>query len=567
MGVSARTISIEELRVTLLELESRPGGQPTCLAMSACTLARIFQKSEVGAKFQTLLETEPIELLVFGWTDEVEHQRSLLQLSAGRVSEIKALNEQSKQFLLPRAAGEVSAQLAGLAFPGSYEEPPFAFGTNSSEVETIMLADEHAVFVRFQSGKGRIYLIGGPLADIRKPLHRKRGVEHYYGPLVPPLVFLRGCFAATCWQALRFTARLTIDDPLLSSRYGFLDYGELERSMELHRYGTSIAFIPWNWWRTKRKMAARWLGAHQDLTICVHGCDHTEREFETPDAALLDVKAALAMQRMQSQQKRTGATFEAVMIFPQGRFSKAAINALRANRFLAAVNTTVFPIDHGPMDITIADLLRPAVTRYDGFPIFMRHYSRKLFDIAFDIFLGKPALLVEHHQAFRDGCAAMETVVGELHKVEPSLTWPSLSDQLMNSCLLRTRPNGINEVMFFTKQFRLMAPGARSGRFLLMKQEPDAERVKDVLVDDERVPFSIDGGVLRIAIEAHTGQLRRIEIVDRERASQAVGRLGVAYNTGVLLRRGLSEARDNVLARSDRFRKSAKALVKGLKIG
>src|SRR4030095_11190767 len=105
---------------------------------------------------------------------------------------------------------------------------------------------------------------------------------------------------------------------------------------------------------------------------------------QAQDASLLTKKAGLALQRMESQQTHTGATFEPVMVFPQGLFSTAAVTAVRDNAYLAAVNSTCFPTNMGSDDLKLSDLLRPAVTRYNGFPIFQRRYPRSLIDFAFD---------------------------------------------------------------------------------------------------------------------------------------------------------------------------------------
>ena len=90
------------------------------------------------------------------------------------------------------------------------------------------------------------------------------------------------------------------------------------------------------------------------------------------------------------------------------------------------MNTTCFPTNGGLDDLKVGDFLRPAVTRYNGFPIFQRRYPRRLFDFAFDLFLGKPALVVEHHDYFSNGCGKLEEFVAELYKLEPALSWPTL---------------------------------------------------------------------------------------------------------------------------------------------
>ena len=472
-------------------------------------------------------------------------------------------------FALPLAARAFSQQLAGLHFSRGHGEPIPVFelrhATHGAEV--IMAADERPMFVRVDRGPCQVFLLAKrALPDLDEPLSRDRGLQEHYDGLIPVLIFLRHCFKESCWHSPESTARLIIDDPLLTERYGFLDFDALIKSMQHYNYGTSIAFIPWNHWRTSRRNISRLLGESSNLAVCVHGCDHTNKEFEVRDSALLGRKAALALQRMESQRKRTGAVFEQVMVFPQGRFSTAAIAALRANNYLAAVNTTSFPTNIGPDDLKIGDFLRPAVTRYNGFPIFQRRYPRDVFDSAFDLFLGRPALLVEHHEYFRDGFRLLEKFVAELYKLEPALSWPTLTSQLTRSCLVRSLPNGPVEIQFFTRRFQLANRRGGPARFLLSKHEPDSTAIQSVLVNGTSMPFSFDNGFLKLEVQADPGQVQNTEIVDREQMYQQASGFGVVHNTGVLVRRGLSEFRDNILARHRGLLKMAQGVARRLKV-
>jgi hypothetical protein len=424
------------------------------------------------------------------------------------------------------------------------------------------------MFVRIDRGPWQVFILAGPpLLDLDEPLSRDHELQGHYDRLIPILIFLRHCFRESCWHGPEPTARLIIDDPLLTERYGFLDYGVLLKSMQRSNYGTSIAFIPWNCWRTSRRDAERVLSGTSNLSICIHGCDHTNKEFEAQVPTLLGRRAGLALQRMESQRKRTGAGFEKVMVFPQGRFSTAAIAALRANNYLAAVNTTCFPTNIGPDDLKVRDLLRPTVTRYNGFPIFQRRYPRRLFDFAFDLFLGRPALLVEHHEYFINGCGALEDFVSELTRLEPALSWPTLEVQLVRSCLKRSLSDGSVEVQFFTRRFQLATRERGPGRFLLSKYEPDSAAIQRVLVDGTGMPFSFENGFLKLEVQVdHPGQVLNIEIADREQPKPQASGFGIVHNTGVLLRRGLSEFRDNTLARHGVLLKIAKGVARALKV-
>jgi hypothetical protein len=155
--------------------------------------------------------------------------------------------------------------------------------------------------------------------------------------------------------------------------------------------------------------------------------------------------------------------------------------------------------------------------------------------------------------------------VAELYKHEPALSWPTLTTQLKRSCLKRNLSDGSVEVQFFTRSFQLSG-GEAPCRFLLSKNEPDPAAIQSVLVNNISVPFSIENDFLKLEIQAASGQVLNIEILDREDRRQHALGFGVIHNTGVLLRRGLSEFRDNTLARHSGLLKAARGVARRLKV-
>jgi hypothetical protein len=369
-----------------------------------------------------------------------------------------------------------------------------------------------------------------------------------------------------CWHGTNTTGRLIIDDPLLKKAYGCLDFAALRESMRSARYGTSVAFIPWNHWRSSRTGAAEVVDGSPELSICVHGCDHTNKEFEDTDPGSLQWKTETALQRMERHRQRTGVAFDPVMVFPQGKFSSPALRALRTSGYLAAVNTTCFPSYGEAEPLTIADMLRPAIMKFHGFPVFQRRYPRRLIDFAFDIFLGRPVLIVQHHDDFREGYRAMEEFVTELHKLEPALSWGPLSEQLAQSCMVRSIADNAMEVRFFTGQFRFKNAATGRTAFTFSKEEPDAAAVSYVLVDGKSVPFSIENGMLIFEHQVEPGRTIEVRVVDRPVCSKPLKRPGMGHAVGVTVRRALSEFRDSTLMKHPRLMTAASALATKLRV-
>lgn len=568
MGVPTKKLTIEEEAASALQTLRQLDRSECCVAVSAETLAFLLNVVP-AASLQDFVENHRAEMLVFSCGRSSHHENLLSWLTNGAVGRLSSPEEKS-DFSLPHSGKEFSGQFAGLSFSlrRAVSVPAYELrDTNRSGIQEIMLADKSPVFLRARRASCDLFLLAvAQIPDIDERLSPDKGIEEYYDQVIPLLLFLRHCFGASCWRGPESTARFIIDDPLLNQTYGFLDFGALGSSMRSAGYGTSIAFIPWNHWRTSKKKAARILDQGANLSICVHGCDHINKEFDVVDPETLQWKAGTALRRMERHERRTGVPFERVMVFPQGRFSTPAVLALRTNDYLAAVNTTCFPTNDGAEPLTISDFLRPAVTRFHGFPIFQRRYPRRLIDSAFDIFLGRPVLLVQHHEYFRDGYQQWEEFVNGLHKLEPALAWTTLSSQLMRSCLMRSVSEDSMEVRFFTRKFKWKNPRATPTRCLLTRHETDASAIAAVRVDGKSVPFSIQGDLLLLELQLGPGQLIEMEIMDRPRPHAPVhSRPGMTHTVGVSVRRVLSEFRDKTLARHPRLMQAATKVARKMK--
>ncbi len=566
LGVSTEILPFEPGRSPAHELLTRVRPGACGLAMHIETLRQVYLALNPSSTLQKLLADRFSEILVYGVTAEAND--SLKALTDGVIHALTTHPVQTVRYSLPHEARELCAQLAGQSLLANEKHSASTFEIQSAcgLVETIMAANQHPMFVRVRTVSGDLFLLAGRMPDLSKQLSRETGLGDNCIPLIPPLIFLRHCFPKTCWHGDEATARLIIDDPILTRNYGGLDFETLKTSMHQFGYGASIAFIPWNHWRSSRRSVARLLNADSHLSICIHGCDHTNHEFQLGSASVLAQRASLGIQRMEKHQNRVGAAFEDVMVFPQGQFSRAAIPALRSANYLAAVNSTCFPTDYEPNDLRIADLLWPAVTCFDGFPVFQRHYPRSTFECALDLFLGKPAFIVEHHEYFRDRCKAIEGFVAALQRIEPNLSWPGLSEQLMRSNMRRERDDGSIEIQFFTRRFKFTPKTDEEGSYRLLKFEPNPEAVERVLVGGESVSFGLEKDKLVLEVQATPRQLINVEILDRVAPSAPVYSFGAAHNARVLLRRRLSEFRDGTLSRHKGLLKAAKRVARALKV-
>ena len=208
-----------------------------------------------------------------------------------------------------------------------------------------------------------------------------------------------------------------------------LGFRELLALMKQVRFWTSIAFIPWNWRRSDPKVVQLFKDNPNDYSLCVHGCDHTAAEFGTSNEQQLRAIASEAVRRMSLHEQRTGLAHDRVMVFPQGIFSEQAILELKRANFSAVVNTEVHSNLLRGRKLRISDVWDVAVTSYGDFPIYTRRYpAQGIENLAFDVLLGKPCLVVIHHDFFRNGYNRLVQFIDQLNALRVSLSWRGLGE-------------------------------------------------------------------------------------------------------------------------------------------
>jgi hypothetical protein len=359
------------------------------------------------------------------------------------------------------------------------------------------------------------------------------------------MMFFRGALKDRVWHGDQPRACFIIDDPLLRESYGFLDYRRLAESMRQHSFSTSIAFIPWNYRRSDGKVAKLFSSSDGHAFLCVHGCDHTGAEFATTELEALRGKAKLALERMRAHRSLSGVPFDDVMVFPQGLFSVEAMMALKDVGYLAAVNSDVYPSTTSET-LPLRDLLDVAVTRFADFPLFGRRYPSDLAEFAFDLFLGKPALAVEHHGYFRDGYEVIGAFVERLNSLDEQLEWTNLATICSRACLSRTAMDGSVYVRFYTNRFRLTNDGAQRRNYLLLRRQMPHVPLPSITLDEREWGCEPEDGYLKIQLSLNAGQTADIRVSSAPSDANTTPWRGTGFHdVRVGIRRFLSEFRDN----------------------
>lgn len=218
-------------------------------------------------------------------------------------------------------------------------------------------------------------------------------------------------------------ACLTIDDPLLRPNHGCLNYKRLLQEMKDHDFFTEIAFIPWNYRRSDPEIVHLFAENPDRFALCVHGCNHTENEFGGIDYRKLRSLASTALWRMEVHKQLTGLPYDPVMIFPQGRFSSVAMQAIKDEDFCAAFNSTLKATDQE--ELHAGEYRLPATLKYHDIPLFFRRYPKDRFNFIEDVAQGRPIIIVEHHGAFRNGYREITDLVDWINGIG-TIRWTSL---------------------------------------------------------------------------------------------------------------------------------------------
>jgi hypothetical protein len=415
-------------------------------------------------------------------------------------------------------------------------------------VDVIVGVGDAGLFTGFSRDGTEVFVIASTAVfDVDEEHDRNLDAGRCFSALVPLLFFLRHCRIARFESPHRW-ANWIIDDVNLTPRYGGLRLGDLAEAARRTGAAATIAFIPWNYRRTSADVVSLFRSERPTLSICVHGCDHTRSEFSTETDAEASPKIALAIERMRQFRSRTGLGYERVMVFPQGVFSGSAMRALRHSEMLAAVNTELIDRQTG-RGVTGGELLKPAIMRYGGFPLFLRRPAEEpIANFALDLLLGKPGLIVTHHRYFRDGLHPFTRMVESLNGVEPDLTWRCLEDGIAETYLVRTTPGRSYDVQLFSPRTALrLDDGADQVAFT--KSEPMAGSQLQVLYNGERMDAAAERG--RLGFEARVPRDRRatIEVKTAPAAPVRSIKQPATYRVRVAVRRYLSEFRDNVVHR------------------
>ena len=415
---------------------------------------------------------------------------------------------------------------------------------------SIISVGHGAAFLKVEYKGGAVFLsTSSEIIDIDAELVSQNfDVREQFLSAVPVVLYIKWAFAETCWGAPETNACLIIDDPVLKSRHGFVNFQELLSLMKRHKFSSNIAFIPWNWRRSSPEITRLFRESPENYSVSVHGCDHTRAEFGSSDRQRLYWKAQLALERMNRHETITGIRHDRVMVFPQGIFSEAAISALKHTDLIAAVNNDLISTDPHRRAVILSELWDVAVMGHSSFPIFTRRYPWEgIENFAFDALLGKPAIIVIHHDYCSNHCSRLINFIERVNVLECAPTWRSLGEVVRRSCRQRELSSGAVEIEMYAKELRVENRSERPKRFLIRRRECEPSAIREICDGSGPIAWNSVNGHINFEIDLSSGESKMVSIKFHGLAGIGCNGDNLPYRFKAMLRRYLCEVRDNYL--------------------
>jgi hypothetical protein len=560
LGIEAVETTLEEL-IGRAKSENRCRGvQPICLLLSGEDVALLAQiAARRGVSLDQVAAPFAAVILHSLGTDR-QTLGAVEELSGTKLS-IAEFSSSSRNYSI-RGSQLECGSLAGLSFGPIDKATDRGLIVLSSDgtTEKIIEIDDTGLLTRIRRPWQDILISTvTEVADLGQTTSQKIDFRTSFSRVVPLLLAARIVLRESCWLPRGYWANIVIDDPPLWARYGHLNLRLLAELTDRLGSACTIGMIPWNYRRSRRKIAELFANRAPELGICYHGCDHTRAEFGVSDYARLTRLITTARQRMASHERMTNVPCQPVMVFPQGVFSVEAMRCLHATGYLAAVNTEIQDFQR-QVPVTWAEFMQPALLCYDNFPLFSRRNPCEgIVNFAVDAFLGKPCLAVVHHQFFKRGYASFEELVDNISNLHPQLRWASLENIAMESSLSRLNSKGESIVKIFSDRAIINRDNSSSA-MTVVKPVDQYDVIEGVDVDGEPSDYTGTTAYVRIPLQWRDEKSARISVRLASAPIAASSRELMTQRLRVAVRRYACEFRDNYLEQSEILRRSTQAL-------
>jgi hypothetical protein len=197
-------------------------------------------------------------------------------------------------------------------------------------------------------------------------------------------------------------------------------------------------------------------------------------------------------------------------------------------------------------------------------PLFTRRYPHLgLENFAFDILLGKPCLIVEHHVFFRDGATRVGEFIDALNALNVSLRWQPLGKLIRRAYQWRKAPSGDVHIRMFATELELKNEHPSDQAYVIEKADHDSAGVQAVVTDRGPIVWTRDAERIVTTVRLQRGEETTVRVLYTPPAQTASYRSSPREVRQTALRRYASEFRDGVVSRHERLEAVAK-IARGL---
>jgi hypothetical protein len=552
-GIKCEILDIVNSELNYNKFQKHFEENDACLIIN-CKKLQFIQQNKIFNDIRTSIFSRFNHVFVYNLYPTDFINAIVSDLTNGLIKSLSHFENNSHRYDINNECVDICRQFSGLSFGPINKDCDFKFqpNNNSDNMTKLISIDGHPYFVKIKENERELFLVANNrIIDIDKKVGDDFNIRNYFSQMVPIIMFIKYVFGDMCWHNDQHQACFIIDDPLLRMNYGFLNYRKLLNTMDRQNFCTNIAFIPYNYKRSAPNVTNLFNGNPRKYTISYHGCNHTDKEFGITDDEELNSKVRLAILRMKKHQQDTNIKCDKIMVFPQGKFSNNSMKILKANKFLAAVSSDTFPYG-GSKQLRVSEFLELAIMKYGNFPLFLRKYPGEIADFAFDIFLGKPLLIVEHHGIFKDGYNKLIDFIYKINSLEKGIVWDGLENIIKNTYLKRREADGTVQIKAYTNHGVIKNASSRTIKYYITKYEDSEIPIDQVMIDGNKLVDWVNSDkFINFSVEIEPGGRKHFEILYKNNFGYKDEEERAVTRCGIFLRRFLSEIRDNYVSRSD----------------
>ena len=566
LGISWRAVTAREV-ANYDEWHDAEGERPFVMS-SVNAIAATLGEWASGENELPDWMTKAASVYVYGFGGDSQSERVLRFLTADPCARVRKLPAEQSVVTITADFPEMCGPMSGLSFRASIprRQAVFTLCPRADSFQSVASCTQGPLFVAIKRGGAQLFLNSSMnVVDVSALCKKYFDVREDFCDTAAVVMYAKWANGENAVPEI--SASLIVDDPLLKPRYGFLKYQDALRLMDEHNFATTVAFIPWNWSRTDARTVRLFHEHPNRLSVCIHGCDHTAKEFAERSIAILNKRIGVANKRMRLFGGRTQLRYDDVMLYPQGAFSASAARALKLNGFVAAANTEVVPVHKDENQTTVGDVLGLAIMKYASFPMFTRRYlAHGVENFAFDGLLGKPCLIAAHHDDFAGDARVLLDVILKLNSLKWKLRWRSLGDAIKHTF----RVSGTGDTQQCVKMYgtHLIYRNAQESHYpvTFTKEESDSDCVQAVTVNGRPVDYLHQRGALRFEVMMPPNEVAEVRIVYSGSQNLPACEDGLNYRAKAVLRRYLSEFRDNYLSRNAHLQQGALRIKEALRL-